>query len=565
MKSKIYILLFMAGALLSACEKLDREVITSLTEKQVTSSYQYTGYRQAALYAELPEGFLYMDRAMMASATDEAEHTEENATVHRLTNGSWNAFDNPDNAWSKYYKAIRKANQFLAASDSIDLDVYKLDPDPSQQQVYKTRMAEIARWKYESRFLRAFFYFELIKRYGGVPILPKALSAEDDFKNIARNTLAECIQYVTDECDSAATGLPVVYADADLGRATKGAALALKSRALLYAASDLFNTPGWAGGYGHAELISMGNGNRTAKWTAAAAAAKAVIDLQGTGYYLYWDYRNLFEVYNATEIIFTRRNGDNNEFEKANYPVGFDFGESGTTPSQNLVDAYEMSDGSPFDWNNPAHAANPYANRDPRLSHSIITNNTWYKSRNVEIWPGGRDGKGIPLATKTGYYLKKYLSEYTDLLQNRASVHSWILIRLAEVYLNYAEALNESSPGHPDIEQYVNAVRSRWGVGMPALPSGLSQAAMRERIRNERRVEFAFEDQRAWDVRRWMQGPAYLGAPLRGVNITRNTDGSFKYAPVVIEQRVFEPKMYLYPIPQGEVFISPKIVQNPLW
>ncbi|CAL1516337.1 RagB/SusD family nutrient uptake outer membrane protein [Chitinophaga sp. MM2321] len=566
MKNNIFIFPFIALILLSvsACEKLDREVLTNKSEKQITSSYQQTGYRQASLYTDLPEGFLYIDRAMMASATDEAEHTNETAAIQKFNNGSWNAFDNPDNAWSRYYKAIRKVNQFLVSSDSIDLEVYRLDPSPSQQSVYNTRIAEIRRWKYEARFLRAFFYSELIKRYGGVPIFTEALSLTDDFKSIKRNTLADCIKFVTDECDSAAAALPVVYADIDLGRATKGAALALKSRVLLYAASDLFNTPSWAGGYGHPELISL-TGDRQARWQAAAAAAKAVIDLAGSSYWLHYDYRSIFNNYNIPEIILTRRNGGSNEFEKANYPIGFDLGESGTTPSQNLVDAYEMKDGTPFNWENPVQAANPYANRDPRLDLNIITNNTWYKSRGVEIWAGGQDGKGIANATKTGYYLKKYLSEYTNILLNNTSVHSWILIRLPEMYLNYAEALNEYSPGNADIKTYVDMVRSRPGIDMPGVPSNLSQAAMRERIRNERRVEFAFEDHRSWDVRRWMQGPAYLGVPLRGVDITKNTDGSFKYVPIVVENRVFDPKMYLYPIPQGELTISTELVQNPLW
>lgn len=550
--------------LLSGCEKLDREVLTNITEKQVTESYQYTGYRQAALYTELPEGFLQVDRAMMASATDEAEYTRENGTVQKFNNGSWNTYDNPDNAWGKYYKAIRKVNQFLVSSDSINLDTYRLSDDPSDQQIYQTRSAEIVRWKLEARFLRAFFYFELVKRYGGVPIFTAELDVQDNFADVERNTLQECIDFIVKECDETAVGLPPKYGDAELGRATKGAALALKSRALLYAASDLFNDPSWAGGYGNPELISV-TGNRRDKWEAAANAAKAVLEIPEAGYWIHWEYRPLFNTYNSPEIILTRRNGPSNEFEKANFPIGFDLGESGNTPSQNLVDAYEMTDGSPFNWDNPAHAADPYANRDPRLGLSIITNNTWFYNRNVELWTGGRDGNGIPLASKTGYYLKKYLGENTDLLQNRTSVHSWILIRVAEIFLNYAEALNEYDPGNPDIATYVNYVRGRTTIGMPPLPAGLTQAQMRERIRNERRVEFAFEDHRAWDVRRWMQGPQYFGTPLRGVNITRNTDGTFEYTPTVVEQRVFEPKMYLYPIPQGELFISPKLVQNPLW
>ena len=222
--------------LMSGCEKLDREVITNITEKQVTESYQYTGYRQAALYTELPEGFLQVDRAMMASATDEAEYTLENGNVQKFNNGAWNAYDNPDNAWGKYFKAVRKVNQFLAASDSINLDTYRLSDDPSDQQIYQTRSAEIVRWKLEARFLRAFFYFELVKRYGGVPIFTSELAVQDDFANVERNSLQDCIDFIVKECDEAAGGLPTKYGDSDLGRATKGAALALKSRALLYAA-----------------------------------------------------------------------------------------------------------------------------------------------------------------------------------------------------------------------------------------------------------------------------------------------------------------------------------------
>ena len=551
---------------LSGCEDLERELVTDISEQQLIHSYDYTLNRVNSLYTDMPAGYLQIDGAMTASATDEAEHTLETSNVQKFNNGSWNAVDNPENLWVNFYRGIRKSNQFLAATDSVNLDQYKLDPAPSAQTTYQTRLADIKRWKYEARFLKAYFYFELVKRYGGVPIITKIYSVNDDFQSVKRNTLAECVQYITAECDSAAKNLPVTYSATELGRATRGAALALKSRVLLYAASDLFNTPTWAGGYANPELISL-SGDRQARWKAAADAAKAVIDLSSTGYALNTNYRNLFitNSYTLPEIIFSRRNGSSNDFEKANYPIGYDLGNSGTTPSQNLVDAYEMTNGTKFDWSNPVHAANPYANRDPRLGLNIILNNTAYKGRNVESWTGGRDGKGIPNATKTGYYLKKYVNENQNLLTNTTSVLSWNLFRLAEIYLNYAEALNEASPGHADIKTYVDKVRTRTGVAMPVLPTGLSQAEMRERIRNERRVELAFEDHRGWDVRRWMQGPQYLGAPLMGVEITKNTDGNFSYKPILVENRVFEPKMYLYPIPQGELSTSKGLIQNPLW
>jgi starch-binding outer membrane protein, SusD/RagB family len=553
---------------LVSCENyLDRELSTDLTYDEVTKQFNYSRSRVASIYSDLQAGFLQIDGAMMASATDEAEHTLETSDIQKFNYGSWNASSNPDNVWSALFKGIRKSNQFLVSADSINLDLYKYDPLPAQQTVYLSRLAEIKRWKYEVRYLRAFFYFELIKRYGGVPLLTSALSLNQDYDDIKRSSLQDCIQFIVNECDSASAILPVKYGDTDLGRATKGAALALKSRVLLYAASDLFNTPAWASGYAQPELISL-SGDRQAKWAAAAAAAKAVIDLPGTGYTLP-AYNSVFSTttHTNTEVIFCRRAGGTNTFERANYSVGYDFGQSGTTPSQNLVDAYEMrttgmpitEDGSGYD------SANPYANRDPRLGLSIIVNNSTWKSRAIECWNGGRDGKGVTNATKTGYYLKKYVNEGLNLITNTTSVHSWVFFRLAEMHLNYAEALNEASPGHADIKASIDKVRQRTGVAMPVLPAGLDQAQMRDRIRKERRVEFAFEDQRFWDVRRWMIAPEVLSTPLKGMQITRNEDGSFNYTVINVENRKFDSKMYFYPIPQNELFIAKGLVQNPLW
>lgn len=554
------VLLLVVGS----CETFDlgREFPTTLSEEQIFASFDYNSRRVNTIYSYVPSGFLSIDGAMLASASDEAEHTLETCAVQKFNTGSWNAIGNPDEAWGTFYSGIRAVNLFLSTIDGINLDQYRLDPE--QQTLYQSQLDEIERWTYEVRFLRAFFYFELVKRYGGVPIVIDALSVDDDLSSIQRNSLEDCIKFISDECDAAAAGLPMTYPNANLGRATKGAALALKSRLLLYSASDLFNTTSWANGYAHPELVSV-TGDRMTKWKAAADAAKAVIDLTGSGYGLASDYRHLFHTFNSPEIIFVRRDGSTNTFEQATYPVGYDLGKSGTTPSQNLIDAYEMADGSKFDWTNPMHAAAPYANRDPRLSYTILTNNSFFKNRLVEAWTGGRDGKGKPLATRTGYYLKKYVDENLNLLQGNTSVHSWIHFRLAEIYLNYAEALNEYDPGNPDIKHYADMVRARPGIGMPALPDGLTQAEMRDRIRNERRVELAFEGHRFWDVRRWMIAPETLGADIKGVDIARIDADQFTYKVVTVENRVFQPKMYFYPIPQSELLLVRGLVQNPLW
>jgi hypothetical protein len=495
--------------------------------------------------------------------------------VQAFNTGSWNAISNPDFVWGNYYRGIRKVNQFLTSTGNVNLDPWKLDPSPSAQAVYTTNLASIKRWGYEARFLRAYFYFELVKRYGGVPLINRSLDLNEDLSKVQRNTLGECIQFITDECDSAAANLPLnsatlpYTAATDLGRITKVIALSLKSRVLLYAASDLWNTPSWASGYAKPELISLPAGDRNARWKAASDAAKAVIDAQALP--ALGAYKALFNTFNNAEIILARSNSASNTFERVNSPIGFPQGQSGNTPSQDLVDAYEVKVNATtavkFDWNNPAMAAKPYLSRDPRLEFTIVRNDTVFgtPARKVQLHTGGLDGKPITNASKTGYYLRKYQIESLNLNNGNTGVHAWIIFRYPEIYLNYAEALNEWSPGHADIKLFYDRVRSRTGVAMPGLPAGLTQAEVREKIRNERRVELAFEDHRNWDVRRWMQAPAYFGAPLRGVDISQVSPGVFTYTPIIVEQRTFVPKMYLYPIPQTDLNISPALVQNPLW
>lgn len=570
MKRVLHIVFVSVGLLATACnDDLDPEVELQLTRDQVMTTYNNTQARAVAVYSYLPNGLDYMGGAMLASASDEAEHTLETNGVQWFNTGSWNSVSNPDGAWGRCFDAIRTANLFLENSDDVNLDNFRLDPSESAQNSYKTFMANIDRWKYEVRFLRAFYYFELVKRYGGVPVLKRTYVIGDDYGDVERATLKECFDFIVSECDAVIEVLPAVYGDGDLGHATKGAALALKSRALLYAASDLYNDPSWSGGYANPELISDVSGDRTAKWDAAAKAAKAVLDLSEARYSLATDYPGLFKTFNNPEIIFTRRMGNGNSFESANYPIGYNGGNSGTTPSQNLVDAYEMADGTAFSWSNAAHAANPYAGRDPRLGYSILTNNVQFKGRALESWTGGRDGRGVANATKTGYYINKWIDPNLDLLLDQQSTHSYVLIRLAEIYLNYAEAMNEAY-GPDNDNGYgmtaldaVNMVRARQGVDMPAIPSGLTKEQFRERIRNERRVELAFEGHRMWDVRRWMTAPETLGAALRGVQITKSGT-AFNYSVIEVEKRAFTPAMYFYPIPQVDLNIS-GWPQNPLW
>ena len=565
-REKKFSVLILMLTIITSCEFLDQEVETQFREEQIIRSYDRAQNQSHAIYSQMRNGLAEVGNAIMASASDEAVHTFEGSAIHRLTNGAWNPFDIPGNPWDQFFRGIRFCNILLETVDSIDLTPLTLNPTPDNQALFELRSANIERWKNEARFMRAFYYFELVKRFGGVPIIDRRITLDDDYMSLQRNTLEECIDFILRDLEIAAEGLPLVYPAPDLGRATKGAALALKSRVLLYAASDLWNDSSWAAGYPYPELISLPAGDRVARWQAAADAAKELIDLPGTGFTLANNYRALFNTFNNPEIIFTRRLGPSNTFEIDHFPIGFDLGESGTTPTQNMVDAYEMINGLPID--DPLSGydpQNPYANRDPRLEQSIITNNSIFRERPVELWQGGRDGRGVPQASRTGYYLKKHVHEDLDLLIGATAAKSWHLIRLADVYLMYAEALNEASPGNPDIKLYVDMVRQRNGVNMPPLPDGLSQEEMRQRIRNERRIEFAFEDHRLWDLRRWMQAVEYLNKPVNGMRITLIEQGVFEYSPFVLENRVFRPEMYLFPIPQSEMNVMTNWAQNPLW
>ena len=411
-------------------------------------------------------------------------------------------------------------------------------------------------WRAEARFLRAYFHFELLKRYGPIPIVTSTLSINGNYENTPRPTMKEVVDFIAKECDIAADTLeltPWRNVNDAFGRATKGAALALKSRLLLYAASPLY--------------VDFGDTNEANKptdvalWKSAADAAKAVIDLNQ--YELASSYGDLFKNdFQNKEYIFVRRYAANSDFEKSNFPVSFG-GKGGTNPSQNLVDDYEMLDGTPFDWNDPAKAAQPFENRDARLGATILMNMAPFKGKKVATYPEGADASPNPNATKTGYYLRKFLNEDVNIQTGGSSGgHVVPLFRLAEIYLNYVEALNECDPTNPDIALYLNKVRNR--ASLPNV-SALSQEQMRTVIQHERRVELAFEEHRSWDVRRWKIASSTLGAPLMGVQIERKPLGGYTYMPVKVEQRVFQPKMYWYPIPQSEVLKLKQWKQNNGW
>jgi hypothetical protein len=554
MKPKKGILFIAALLTFSACDKyFEYENQAFLKEELVFSDYNYIKQVLTNAYTQLPASFNRIDNGMLESASDDAEHAWDYSRIQLFNSGNWDAYNNPDDVWARQYLAIRRANVFLNGTDTTSFRQFQYVDD----NTYNRYHAELKQFRAEARYLIGFFYFDLFKRYGGVPVIDRVLSVDEDL-NKPRNTVSEVVEFIVAQCDSAIKVLPVVYDANNTGRATKGAAYALKSRALLYAASPLYNN-----GQYDKELCDQ----------AAKAASELLIGSLKSVYALQANYGSLFtRNWTSKEMIFERREGNVNYFEKANFPIGFDgSGVGATCPSQNLVDAYEMANGKaitdPASGYNPA---NPYTNRDPRLAQTIIVNNATFSKRPIELWTGGLDGKGKEKASKTGYYLRKYQDDDLNLLQNRTSRHTWYYFRLGEVYLNFAEAMNEAYG--PLDSRYglsavaaVDAIRKR--AGMPVLQPAdyASPVALREKIRQERRIELAFEEHRSWDVRRWKIAESTLGTDLRGMNIVKNADGSFTYSPYVVEKRVFIPKMYYYPIPNAEILKQKNLEQNPGW
>ena len=545
-----------AFTLCSCNDFLDREEDSFIDKTATFDSYNRTKQYLTYAYSLLPEGLnRFSGDALLGAATDDACFAIESSNIQQFNNGSWNALSNPDNVWDRYFAGIAKCCTLLENSNHINLDISRLDP--AKRVEYENNLKDIRMWRAEAHFLRAYFNFELLKRYGPIPIIKSTLDINKDYSDTPRPTMKEVVEFIANDCDMAADSLeltPWRNMNDAFGRATKGAALALKSRLLLYAASPLYVDFG--------DIDEANKPSDATLWKAAADAAKAIIDLNQ--YELAPAYDDLFKNdFQNKEYIFVRRYPSNSDFEKSNFPVSYG-GKGGTNPSQNLIDDYEMLDGTAFDWNDPVKAAHPFENRDERLLATVLMNGVLFKGKRVATYPGGADAMPNPNATKTGYYLRKFLNENVNIQTGGGSDgHVVPLFRLAEIYLNYAEALNEYDPTNPDIAVYLNKIRER--ASLPDVPSGLTQEQMRTLIHHERRVELAFEEHRFWDVRRWKVASSTLGAPVKGVKITQDDAGNFTYSPVQVEQRVFQPKMYWYPIPQSEVLKLHHWEQNKGW
>lgn len=444
------------------------------------------------------------------------------------------------NYWKTLYNTINKANTFF-------VNINKLNPDGNE--------AFISNATAQVHFLRALCYFELLKRFGGVVLVDKPYAITDTVFNETRATWDDTKTFILQDIDKAVSGLPATVASADNGKATMGAALALKSRLLLYAASPYFNAT-----------------NDQAKWQAASDAAKAVIDMpQYSLYGTASTYGTIFTNFFNSEVIFARVFGNvfDDRYNTVNRdlsPNGYDGGNgySAYNPTQQIVDAFQMKDGTDFSWSDPVKAAHPYDNRDPRFYADILHNGLMFHGRKAEFFEGGLDSKESIYApwnaSKTGYTILKMVDASFNFSSQPYTSAQWVVFRLSEIYLNYAEA--QANLGNTDEAlKYLNLIRRR--VGMPDVTS-VTGTALVKKVQQERQVELCFEGHRFFDLRRW--GIAETGAgDALGIIITPTdpSNTTFTYKINTVEKRTWVSSFYFYPIPRSEIQANPAIKQNP--
>lgn len=544
--------------LFTACANLDYTEETTRDEKW-TFEYFEQGIKGlvSGIYAQVYNNEFESNSAyFLAGATDEAQYALEAGAINSYVNGGWSPANAYDRTWTKSYTAIADANMFLEKLDEADISDWKYNAD------YSKWMAQLELFPYEVRFLRAYFYFELFKTYGDVPLVTTTLNNAQ--ANSAKRTSAdEIVKFIVDECDAIAPYLPVSYMteiNSEIGRATRVACAALKARTLLYAASPLHNP----------------NGDK-AKWAKAAEACKYILDnaeqwgLKLSAYGSLWGHEAFFN----QELIFGIGRGESNSFEMANYPVGVENGSSGNCPTQSLVDQYEYQDnGETFAERYPGNIdltlEDPYEGLDPRFALTVVKNGDEWPSNGaqkkvMETFIGGFNGAPKYGATPTSYYLKKFVdgSCVTTADNQTSRRHTWIVFRLAEFYLDYAEAVFNATGSANDAtygmtaNEAINVLRNRADIQMPKFTEDGDEWV--KRYERERLVELAFENHRFWDVRRWKKGAEYFktiqtATISSDLMLTRSTIN-----------RTWDEKMNFYPIPQSELIKNPQLTQNPDW
>ncbi len=538
-------------------------------------------------YANIPNRFdSYAGNNFLDAATDNAVSNNYGSGIFQLGAGGLSPLDNPIGEWYAAYSQFRNINIFLEKGLTPQI-TYDLT-SKANDVIYKQRL------KGEAFYLRAYWGFRLLQQYGGktasgtalgYPILLKILSdTEVQNLNIARNTYEECVTQILADCDTAFKYLPIQYGGQDLivgdnqiGRADKRTCLALKSRTSLYAASPAYqpNTITQITGMG---IFTVNDaGSYSAKWIKATSLAQDAINLIGN--FTSLSKANFNSITTPTEFLW-RRYGNNRFSEISQYPP-LEYGDAITGPSQNLVEAFPARNGYPIsDTRSGFDPNNPYANRDSRLDLNVYYNTSPISTRILETFVGGLDSKTrFANATRTGYYVRKWLTGKNNLLNPESpqnDFHYHVMFRKTEIYLNFAEAANEAYGPNaipPGATKSASTVIKdiRKAAGLTAVTSdayvteiaAAGKDAFRRLIQNERRLELAFEGQRYFDMRRWLLP---LTEAIKGVNIVKTATNTFQYSNITVEPRKFDNiKFYYLPLPYAETSKSPSLINNLGW
>ena len=550
MKIRTIISALVIASVSSACgDFLDTSIDRNSTGETIATNYSSIWGFGRAIYTPIGYGFGMIDSNIFATASDEAQQTSAQSNVIYFNKGMLNENINPlFTYYRNYYEGIRAANFFLdyvgnGKGEALLAQNRNLVTDKVN---YERDLQSLAWFKAEAHIARAYYYAELAKMYGAVPIVESHI---DDGTMVSRSTYDEVVAYVVNEVDTYKDSLAIDWTEFKdrEGRFTLGVALAIKSRILLYAASPLHNPE-----------------NDVTKWEAAAKAAHDLITHKDLTYSLDPSYGTYFtgaNPLNSPESIYLVRRSQSNNMEKNNYPIATQGGKSGATPTHNLVAAYEYI-GTP-------DPANPYANRDPRLAASVVTNGSTWNGRVIDQAPGGSDDMANANASKTGYYLKKFLTDNLNLTQGQAAQHNWVAYRYGEILLNYAEAMNEAFGPDAVPEGYtmsarqaLQQVRDRASSKLPKVVAS-DKETFREAVKHERRVELAFEDHRYWDLLRWKDAMDVLNKPVLGVAVSRNGEG-WSYEVQEVATRTFYEKNYYLPFLRSEIENSNNTLeQNP--
>ena len=601
MKKVIYTILALSLLFFASCKKyLSQVPDDNITLDKTFGSWPTANQFLANVYSRIPDEYGQRDAGggqnagIWTCASDEAELTWQDRVANNINNGSWDASSGiVDSYWANYYQGIRAASIFIQKADGIS----GLSPD------------QIKMHKAEARALRAIFYFYLMRIYGPLVLMGETAVPVDANLQIPRNSYDECTDYVAGELQTASQDLPVQYAsnDQDGGRITKGAALAIRAQALMYAASPLFN--------GNTDYAALKNKDGkplisqtydASKWKTAASAYHDFISQFVPSIYdlnvemtngvidAYMSYKNAIIKDWNKEAILVRVSNSVGPWQYALTPYhngapGGNDSRGGTAidATQNMVDAFFTANGRSIDDPLSGYVSsgysnfqaplddqvraiyNPWVNREPRFYVDITySGSLWLDTQNGEIhtefFYHGNSGHSQTSNdySRTGYVARKAMGFGAWNVNNRTLP----LLRLAEVYLNYAECLNESDPANPDILKYLNLIRVRAGIpayGSASLPAPASQDDMRMALRKERRVELAFENNRYFDVRRWKIAEQTDNGPMYGLNIDFDLPDFLNV--VVFENRVFKKQHYLFPLPSNDVNNDKQLIQNTGW